>query len=144
MKTTTIWNLLKFILVLSLVCNFAPTISAQDYYPTNVGNEWVLEKTDGDLRRTYTLETPEDATNQDLTLLKIITEKISTGNISSTDEYFVTADDEGIKLHKTDIQFIFNSNLIDVMVNFPIPVIFFPKSISTRSHMENRRRFRIT
>lgn len=130
LKTNTFGNLLKFILVLGLICNFASTVSAQNYYPTNVGNEWVLESTDSEQRRIYTLENPEDVADQDLTLLKIVTQEIDTGNVGSTDEYFLTTDDEGIKLHKTDIQFLYNTSLIDVMANFISPVIFFPKILN--------------
>ena len=108
MKTTTKWNLLILISVLSLVCHFTSTLSAQDYYPANVGNEWVLEKTNGEHRRIYTLETPKDAADQHLILLKIATEEISTGKVTGSDEYFVTTDDAGIKIHKTALRTTIN------------------------------------
>lgn len=130
MKTTTKWNLLILISVLSLVCNFTSTLSAQDYYPANVGNEWVLEKTNGEHRRVYTLETPKDAADQHLILLKIATEEISTGKVTGSDEYFVTTDNAGIKIHKTVLQTTFNRTKVEVLATFPTPVIFFPKQLN--------------
>ncbi len=127
MNTTPFWNLLKLILVLGLVCSFAPAALAQDYYPAVVGNEWVLLSSDRKQRRIYTLEKPEDVADQDLTLLKIVTQNISTGKVSGTDNYFVTAEDEGIKLHKTGLQTTYNKAKVDVLATFSTPIIFFPK-----------------
>ncbi len=125
-KNKTIWNLLKFILVISIVGSFASTISAQNYYPANIGNEWVLEETNGERRRIYTLEIPEDPIDQNLILLKIVTEIINTGKISGTDEYFVTTDDQGIKLHKTALQTTISRQKVDVVAFLSTPAIFFP------------------
>ena len=130
LKTTTIRNLLILISVLSLVGNFTSTLSAQDYYPANIGNEWVLEETNGERRRIYTLETPKNIANANLILLKIATEKISTGKVTGSDEYFVTTDDAGIKIHKTALQTTYNGDKIDVLATFPTPVIFFPKQLN--------------
>ncbi len=133
LKTTTIWNLLILTSVLSLVCNFTSTLSAQEYYPANVGNEWVLEKTDVEERRIYTLETPKDAADQHLILLKIATEEISTGRVTGLDEYFVTTDDTGIKIHKTVLQTTLNRTKINILATFPTPAIFFPKQLESNN-----------
>ncbi len=133
MKTTSLRNLLKLILVLGLLCNFTSTTSAQDYYPADVGNEWVLLRSDGQSRRIYTLEQPEDAADRDLILLKIVTQDIITEKISGIDQYFVTSDNEGIKLHKTDLKTttsLLPDTVINVIANFPTPVIFFPKVLT--------------
>lgn len=135
-KNKTIWNLLKFILIISIVGSFTSTISAQNYYPANIGNEWILEKTDGKHRRIYTLETPEDPVDQDLILLKIETETISTGKISGTDKYFVTTDDQGIKLHKTALQTTINKIKLDVMALLSTPAIFFPNELESGNMWE--------
>ena len=136
LKTTTIWKLLILISVLSLVCDFTSTLSAQDYYPANVGNKWVLEKTNGEHRRIYTLETPKDTADADLILLKIATEDINTSKVTGSDEYFVTTSDAGIKLHKTALQTTFNNTKIDVLATFPTPIIFFPKQLNTGNMWE--------
>ena len=124
MKTTAFWNLLKLLLVLGFVCNFVSTASAQNYYPANIGNEWVLQSTDGEERRTYSLERPEDNADQEFVLLKIETEDISKGEVIDTDKYFLTTDDEGIKLHKTVLE---QAPYGNVTADFPTPATFFPK-----------------
>lgn len=124
MKTNVFRNLLKFLFVLGLICNFVSTTSAQNYYPATIGNEWVLEGTDGKERRTYSLEKPKDIADQEFILLKIETEDISKNEVVDTDEYFLTTDDEGIKLHKTALE---QAPYGIATANFPIPVTFFPK-----------------
>lgn len=123
MKINPLLHLLIQITVLCLVCIFTFTATAQNYYPANIGNEWHLESTDGEEKRTYTLETPEDAADQEYTLLKIVTEKISTGEVTNTDNYYITTDQEGIKLHKT---LIVDATYGNITANFPIPTLFFP------------------
>ena len=59
MKKTAFLCWIKPVLVLSFVCSFAFTATAQNYYPADVGNMWVLESSDGEARSTYTLEGPE-------------------------------------------------------------------------------------
>ncbi len=115
---------MKSLLILGLVCNFAFTASAQDYYPAVIGNEWVLERTDGLQRQTYTLEKPEDAADEKYTLLKIETQTTKTEKILDTDKYFLTTDEEGIKLHKTILQ---QAPYGTATADLPTPVIFFPK-----------------
>ena len=123
MKTTAFWHWLMPIFVLGFVFSFAFTATAQNYYPANIGNEWVLESTNGKQRRTYTLEKPEDAADEEFILLKIETEQIDTGDIVDTDKYFLTVDDEAIKLHKTALE---QAPYGTVTADFPTPATFFP------------------
>lgn len=123
MKTTAFWHWLMPIFVLGFVFSFAFTATAQNYYPAHIGNEWVLESTNGKQRLTYTLEKPEDAADEEFTLLKIETEKIDTGDIVDTDKYFLTVDDEAIKLHKTALE---QAPYGIVTADFPTPATFFP------------------
>ena len=123
MKTTTFWHWLMPIFVLGFVFSFAFTATAQNYYPAHIGNEWVLESTNGKERRTYTLEKPEDAADEEFILLKIETKQIDTGDIVDTDKYFLTVDDEAIKLHKTALE---QAPFGIVTADFPTPATFFP------------------
>ncbi len=127
MKTTATWNLLKLLLVLGVICSFTFTAYAQNYYPATIGNEWVLESTNGKQRQTYTLEKPEDFADQEFILLKIATEAVQQGKVIDTDKYFVTVDNEGIKLHKTALQQTIGATVATAAANFPTPVTFFPK-----------------
>ena len=126
MKTTAFWHWLMPIFVLGFVFSFAFTATAQNYYPAHIGNEWVLESTNGKERRTYTLEKPEDAADEEFILLKIETKQIDTGDIVDTDKYFLTVDDEAIKLHKTVLEQTVISTVATVTADFPTPATFFP------------------
>lgn len=118
---------MKLLLVLGLICNFAHTAIAQNYYPANIGNEWVLARTDGVQHITYSLEEPEDVADKELTLLKIETKNPNRNTIIDTDKYFLSTDEEGIKLHKTILQQQFLNAVGTATAVLPTPVIFFPK-----------------
>ena len=97
MKVTKLMSWLKPFLVLSIICSFAPAAMAQNYYPSEVGNMWVLLSTDGTERRTYALEGPETVNGQELILLKIIKETVGTDAVAF-DNSWVTVDEDGNQL----------------------------------------------
>ena len=112
--------------MLCFICNFMYTAIAQNYYPAVIGNEWVLDGTNNVRRITYSLEQPTDIADQNLILLKTETKNTNTDKIVDTDKYFLSVDEEALKLHKTELEFeIFNQETT-VSANFPTPVSFFP------------------
>ena len=115
---------LKTVLVLVFFCSFAFTAAAQNYYPADVGNTWVLEDADVEERRTYSLEGPETISGTEVITLKIEIEELSTGELVDTDKYFLTVGTEAIKLHRT----VFEEAAIGgtVTADFPTPATFFP------------------
>jgi len=115
---------LKVVLVLGFVCGLAFTAAAQNYYPAEVGNTWVLENADVEERRTYSLEGPETINGTEVITLKIEIEELSTGELVDTDKYFLTVGSEAIKLHGT----VFEEAAIGgtVTADFPTPATFFP------------------
>lgn len=115
---------LKAALVLGFVCGLAFTAAAQNYYPADVGNTWVLENADVEERRTYSLEGPETINGTEVITLRIEIEELSTGELVDTDKYFLTVGTEAIKLHGT----VFEEALIGgtVTADFPTPATFFP------------------
>ena len=117
---------LKPVLVLSFVCSFAFTAAAQNYYPAEVGNTWVLENAAADEKRTYSLEGPETVNGTEVITLKIETEELSTGDVVDTDKYFLTVGNEAVKLHGTVLE---EGTLGTVTTNFPTPATFFPLSL---------------
>ena len=119
---------LKAVLVLGFVCSFSFTAAAQNYYPAEVGNTWVLENADVEERRTYSLEGPETINGTEVITLKIEIEELSTGELVDTDKYFLTVGSEAIKLHGT----VFEEAAIGgtVTANFPTPATFFPLHLS--------------
>ena len=121
MKMTAFLPWLKPVLVMSLACSFVLAAVAQNYYPADVGNTWVLESVDGVERSTYTLEASETDDGEERILLKIRTGEIGTGE-TETDHYFLTVDSDAIKLHRI----ILEDAAATLHANFPTPVTFFP------------------
>ena len=124
MKTKIFFCWLKAVLILGFACSFAFTAAAQNYYPAEVGNIWVLEDANAEERRTYSLEGPETVNGTEVITLKIETEELSTGDVVDTDKYFLTVGNEAIKLHRT----VFEEAAIGgtVTADFPTPATFFP------------------
>ena len=106
---------------MSLAYSFLFTAAAQNYYPADIGNTWVLESVDGVERSTYTLEGSETADGEERVLLKIRTEELSTGEFE-TDQYFLTVGTEAIELHRT----VLEDAVATLTADFPTPVTFFP------------------
>lgn len=117
---------LKSVLVYVLAYGFALTAAAQNYYPADVGNTWVLENAGADERRTYSLEGPNTVNGTEVITLRIETEELSTGDVVDTDKYFLTVGTEDIKLHGTVLE---EGDLGTVTTNFPTPATFFPLSL---------------
>lgn len=105
------------------------TATSQDYYPAEIGNEWILDRTDGQERQTYTLEVPDDNADKDLILLNIETKDLLEDEVTDTDKYFLTDESDGIKLHKTILEQQVLNEKETVTANFQTPVTFFPKKL---------------
>ena len=125
MKTKIFFRRLKPVLVLVLAYSFALTAAAQNYYPADVGNTWVLE--DAEERRTYSLEGPETFQGTEVITLKIEIEELDTGDLIDTDKYFLTVGSEDIKLHGTILQ---EAAIGVVTADFPTPATFFPLNLT--------------
>ena len=124
MKINVLLRWLKPVLLLGFVWSLTFTAAAQNYYPAEVGNIWVLENADVEERRTYSLEGPETVNGTEVITLKIEIEELSTGDVVDADKYFLTVGSEAIKLHGT----IFEEAAINgtVTADFPTPATFFP------------------
>ena len=99
--------------------------SAQNYYPTDIGNTWVLESTDGAERITYTLETPEEErSGEQFRTLKIITEVLGTSSVN-TNTFLIEVHEEGMKLHTVvaELGDVFGISRME----FSPPAVFFPR-----------------
>ena len=128
MKVPKFTSWLKPFLVLSMICGFALTATAQNYYPLEVGNTWILESTDGAERLAYSITGPEVINGQELRILNIATSLTSdaTGEPFDHDKYFVTLNDEGILLHQT----MTNEGAFGIAeATFDPPAIFFPSAL---------------
>lgn len=110
-----------------MLCAFVSTASAQNYYPADIGNTWVLESTDGAERITYTLETPEETPDgEQFRTLKIITEVLGTTSVN-TNTFLIEVNEEGIKLHTivAELGDVFGISRME----FSPPAVFFPPTL---------------
>ncbi len=115
----------KAIVVLSLICGFALTATAQDYYPTDIGNTWVFLSADGTEKRTYSIEAPEADEGEGIIILRIFTETIGTDTVDN-DVYYISDDAGDLKLHRTRLEegaFGIAAAMLDP------PALFFPADL---------------
>ena len=124
MKVTKFRVWLKPFLVLSIVCGFALTATAQNYYPAEVGNTWTLNTADGTQQRRYTIGEAEDFDGLDVRRLKIDEETLGTGVIVP-DRYLITVDDTGLTLHRSDTD---EGTFGIATIIYDPPNFFFPAS----------------
>ncbi|MDE0687607.1 MAG: spondin domain-containing protein, partial [Candidatus Poribacteria bacterium] len=126
MKTTNFMFWLTPLLVLSLVCSFAPTAMAQNYFPAVVGNIWVFVSADGAERRTYTFEGPETIDGEEFILFNITKGTVGT-DVVALDKSWVTVEADGeILLH----QVAFDRGAFGIAeATFDPPAINFPAAL---------------
>lgn len=113
--------------LLALLCSFANITRAQNYYPTDIGNIWVLEDADGTERTTYALEAPEVPVAGEARLtLKMTSEVLGTTSVS-TSTFLLQVEASGIKLHQivADLGGVFGVG----EMAFSPPAIFFPETL---------------
>ena len=125
MKCTKFVSWLTPVLVLSLVFSFTLTATAQNYYPSEIGNTWTLLTTDGAEQRTYELLEAEGLEGEGLFLLKISTQAIGTEAVV-IDDYFVSVVNGDLLLHgsRTDEGAFGIAN-----ATFDPPATFFPAAL---------------
>ena len=115
------------VLFIVLLCAFANVTNAQNYYPVDIGNTWVLESTDGAERSTYTIEATDERFNgEQVRTLKIIAEVLGTSTVN-TSTFFIQVAEEGMKLHGivAELGDIFGV----ARVEFSPPTVFFPPTL---------------
>ena len=114
-------------LVLLLFClSVVVTVEALEYYPTDLGNIWVLETADETERVTYTIEASEERIDgKEIALFKRTAETVGTDETTG-EVYFVHFDDEGVKLHKVvaELGSVFGT----ATATLSPPVLFLPAS----------------
>ncbi len=125
MKCTKFVSWLTPVLVLSLMLGFTLTATAQNYYPSDIGNTWTLLSADGAEQRTYELLEAEGLEGEGLFLLKISTQAIGTETVV-IDDYFVSVVNGDLLLHqsRTDEGAFGIAN-----ATFDPPATFFPAAL---------------
>ena len=120
----------SFALSLVLLLFSLSVMSAEtlEYYPTNLGNIWVLETEDGTERTTYTIEASEERIDgREIALFKRTAETAGTDETTG-ETFFVHFDDDGVKLHKVvaELGSVFGT----ATAILSPPVLFLPASLA--------------
>ena len=115
---------LAILFLYSSIIAMAETVT---YYPTDLGNIWVLETADGTERVTYTIEASEERIDgKEIAGFKRTAE--TAGAEETTGEvYFVHFDEDGVKLHKVVAEL--GSFIGTVMATLSPPELFVPASL---------------
>ena len=131
LKKSCVGLALVFLLFYLSVVVMAETV---EYYPTDLGNIWVLETEDGTERVTYTIEASEERIDgQEIALFTRTAETV--GADETTGEvYFVHFDDEGVKLHKVVAEL--GSFIGTVTAVLSPPGLFLPASLAVGDSWE--------
>ena len=121
-------------LLIFMLCAIVSTVSAQNYYPTDVGNTWVLESQDGAERVTYALALADEGTNNEqFRTLTLTTEVLGTDAVN-TSTFLVEIAEAGMNLHKVAAE------LGDVFgiaaLEFSPSVVFFPPILQLGTQWE--------
>lgn len=121
-KETQMMKRCTLFIVLFCVC--ASITNAQNYYPADIGNTWVLESTDGAERNTYTIKASDERFDgEPARILEISTEVLGTSSVK-TSTFLVQVDEKGMKLHSVVAEL---GDIFGVAhVEFSPPAIFFP------------------
>ena len=124
------------ILFITLLCAFVSVAEAQNYYPADVGNTWVLESEDGAERVTYTIEAADDPIDgEEVRILKLTTEVLGTSTVN-TNTFLVQVAEKGMRLYRivAELGDVFGVARVD----FSPPVIFFPETLQLGEVWETR------
>ncbi|MDE0681549.1 MAG: hypothetical protein OXI63_01420, partial [Candidatus Poribacteria bacterium] len=116
------------LVLLFLYASVATMAETVEYYPTDLGNIWVLETEDGTERVTYTIEASEERIeDKEIALFKRTAETVGTDETTG-ETYFVHFDDDGVKLHKivAELGSIFGT----ATAILSPPVLFVPASLA--------------
>ena len=124
------------VLLSILLFAFINTTNAQNYYPADIGNIWILESEDGAERITYAIGTTDERFNGEQGRILRITTAVLGTIAARTSTFFMQVDEEGIKLHR--IVTAFGDVFGVASLEFSPPAIFFPAELGLTKTWEVR------
>ena len=124
------------LLLTVLLCAFISTTNAQNYYPTDIGNVWILDSEDGTERITYAIGTTDEHFNGEQGRILRITTAVLGTTAANTSTFFMQVDEEGIKIHRIVTEFgdVFG----EASMEFSPPATFFPAELELTKTWEIR------
>ncbi len=126
----------NIILLTILLCAFINTTNAQNYYPADIGNVWILESADGTERITYAIEKTDERFNGKQGQIFRITTAVLGTTAANTSTFLTQVDEEGIKIHRIVTKFgdVFG----EASMEFSPPATFFPAELELKKTWELR------
>ena len=129
--------MIRITLLLTLLfCAFIHTTKAQNYYPADIGNIWILDSEDGTERITYAIGTTREQFNgKSARTLRVTTTVLGTTK-ANTNTFFIQVDEEGIKTHRIlpSLGDVFNATSLE----FSPPATLFPADLELTKTWEVR------
>ena len=115
------------VLLTVLLCAFLNTTYAQNYYPADVGNIWILESEDGTERITYAIGKTDERFNGKQGRILRLTSAVLGTTAANTSTFFLQVDEEGLKTHRIVTEFgdVFG----EASMEFSPPATFFPAEL---------------
>lgn len=126
----------KIVLPIVLLCVFINITNAQDYYPTDIGNVWILESEDGTERITYAIGKTDERFNGEQGRILRITSAVLGTTAANTSTFFMQVDEEGIKVHR--IVTAFGDVFGEASMEFSPPATLFPSELELTKTWELR------
>ena len=114
----------NIVLFIVLFCAFTSITNAQNYFPADIGNTWVLESEDGAERTTYTIQAVDELFNGEQVRILETTEEVLGTSTVRTSTFLFQVGEEGVKLHRSVIKL---GDVFGVLrMEFSPPAVFIP------------------
>jgi hypothetical protein len=116
-------------LSIAIVCGLVPLGHAQNYYPDEFGNTWILHSTDGIDERVVTIEGPETIGTEPLKVISDRTYAISDRTDGNPSKFFIKSQPDGVLIFRATARIA----QFDVSIDYSPPQTFLPVPIDVNS-----------
>ena len=116
-------------LSIAIVCGLVPLGHAQNYYPDEFGNTWILHSTDGIDERVVTIEGPETIGTEPLKVISDRTYAISDRTDGNPSKFFIKSQPDGVLIFRATARIA----QFDVSIDYSPPQTFLPVPIELGS-----------
>ena len=117
----------KIVLLIVLLSAFINPTDAQNYYPADIGNVWILENEDGTERITYAIGTTDEHFNGEQGRILRVTTAVLGTTAANTSTFFMQVDEEGLQVHR--IVAVFGDVFGEASMEFSPPATLFPAEL---------------
>ena len=115
---------------IAIVCSLVPLGHAQNYYPDEFGNTWILHSTDGIDERIVTIEGPEAIGTESLKVISDGTHPVSNPTDSNPNKFFIKTEPNGVLIFRA----IASVEILgEITINYSPPQTFLPIPLEVNS-----------